>query len=177
MKIVLRKAVSGVMESKKLILCPECGNKRPKTKQHRLGKMFGANLSQRNKKIECKQCQDFFDNLTRESIEEMISKKKKKEEEKIDYDKKNYYLQNYQMVIPAGGNTVINTGSQVQSASAGVVEVPYSKVRGIPISLEFVDGAKKDEDKIKVINNDSNKGTVYLSVIVDKPACKKVDSE
>ena len=155
------------MESKKLIICPECGKLRSRTKQHRLGRMFGESLSLRNKKIECKKCQDFFDNCTRNSINEMISSKSKKDDVKINCNKSVYSLQNYQVVLSPGDQKVVNTGSEIQSASAGMVGVSYTGLIGSPVSLQLVDGAEKNRDKIKIINNSSDEGIIYLSVITD----------
>ena len=155
------------MESKKLIICLECGELRPRTKQHRLGRMFGEPLSLRNKKIECKKCQDFFDNCTRNLVNEMVSSNSKKDDVKINHNESVYSLKNYQVILPLGGQTVVNTGSEIQSASAGMVGVHYIGLIGSPVSLQLVDGAEKNRDKIKIINNSSDEGIIYLSVITD----------
>ena len=155
------------MESREMIICPECHNLRPKTRQHILGKRYGMTLEGRNKKEECKECQNFFDNTTMDEAKLMAKKDELVPDRELTLNDKTYCLENSKHNISVGNSAILTTGSPIQAISVEAINCPYIII-GSPVSLTFDNSAPKEKDKVTIKNNHNSDLTVYISVIVDK---------
>lgn len=156
------------MQSKKIIICPECKKKKSQTKQHIIPKRYGMTLKGRNKKLECEECQKFFDNTTIKEAISMAQSDKLLPDKEIEFNKKYYFVENSKQIIGVGNTYVLSTGSPIQAISVEAVNQLHHST-GSPVALNFDNFAPQNQDKVKIINNHNQELITYISVIVDKP--------
>lgn len=153
------------MESKYQIICPECGEDRSRTFQHRLRRANGGILDSRNKKEECKECQDFFDGATWSAVSLMKSTGSLIQNNFLEQNNKIYLLENYMMFLPFGSSTIFQTGSPVEAGIAEAVGAPRSTRCNQVVRLGFIDGAPIGYEWIKVENKLGTTGSICLSIL------------
>ncbi len=155
------------MQSKKIILCPECNKNKPQTKQHIIPRRYGMTLGGRNKKLECDECQKFFDNTTIKEAVLMAQNNEVLESRRVSFNYQEYQIENLKHNLLKGETIILNTGSSIQAISAEAVNSPYTSM-GSPFALNFNNSASEGEDKIEIKNNFNKDLIIYTSVIVDK---------